>query len=319
MGVRHVRTEAGVKKYGLPIGSPIVPGAARAKMAAGAVKAAAGNPAKAAAAPGSGSKAGPAAELHALADRLDASPEGRVKSGFSTKGDNEIVRDLANDVDAGRLAPARAAAVIERMAFGKAHMGASASDASRALTETATKLRPHLEAEHAAQAGAHKEIHVPHQTPSKTGTLGTLEATAALRQQRLAAGIAHQPVTTPARPASAPAGPPILHRMIDADSSARAWSLADSLKGKELTSAVAAIPAGYRSGLTSKATATEKRRALVTWARSTDQINSEALRGVGQSPEHMARVRSDERARRHAELAAPSSSPRRASDVMKGR
>jgi hypothetical protein len=206
---RHVRTAAGAKRYGLPIGSPIVPGAARAKIAGEAARAA-----------------------------TKSTPPAKPLS-------TSAARDRFDSMTAG--------------------------------------------------AGAGPKLPHPKPPDPKAGPNG----------------------------AGRPAIVGRLHQMVDVSTdSHRSRDYAQGLKGRELDEAVAALPPSYTSGLSKSSKADAKRAALVRWATSSTQVNSEAIRsGVSRDngPGHMDRIRAAEASARHAELDArhgPADPSKRARDLM---
>lgn len=99
----------------------------------------------------------------------------------------------------------------------------------------------------------------------------------------------------------------ILSRMIDAPDHASAAELAAQIKGPQLDLALSGIPANYRSHLVKSSKADDKRKALIRWATSADQLNGDAIRrGAGGGGSNHVET---ERAARRAELAKGALAP----------
>jgi hypothetical protein len=307
---RHVRTAAGEKKYGLPIGSPIVPGAARAKMAAGeAAKKVTPGPATKPTSPPKGDMARwesmTAAQLRAegkaaglgsqskasktqLVEALRYHQELHAHNSWAKFGAAEHMDEIR-----ARPAPPRAA---------KAPISAVERDRQRAAL---------------AEAEARQAAAPPRQSAWPALMSGDSEKATA------AASKVGQAPETPSRPQSqsVPDGTRrTLERMVGARDSRQAWELADGLKGRELDAALAAIPASHSASLTKSAKVDAKRRALVAWATSASVVNAEAIRSTASGSSdagHMQRVRDAERHRRLAEIGTGSATKRpRARDLM---
>lgn len=308
---RHVRTAAGAKRFGLPIGSPIVPGAARAKMAAGeAAKKAAPTPA--------------------------AKPPTVPKADMARWESMTVAQLRAEGKAAGLGSQPRASKsqLVEALRYHRelhAHNSWANFGADKHMDEIRARPAPPQTAkatisaaERERRAAALADAEARQAAAPKRQSAWPALMSGDIEKATAAASKVGQAPEAPARPQgqSVPDGTRrTLERMVGARDSRQAWEVADELRGRELDAAVAAIPASHSAALTKSAKADAKRRALVAWATSSNVVNAEAIRSTasgGSDPDHMRRVRETERQKRLAEIST-GKAPGRARDRMAGR